>query len=555
MGRLALGGSALAAGAFAYNVATTTPLELPDDPLFAQVDPRAPYRDKSTFDVMRSYAVFKMCTFSTLVDLAPRLIAVSKAVGLEPLMNAVVKHTFFDHFCGGENVEELAPIMATLKAAGVGSILDISIEADLAALEDGEAEDVTVVNGKADAAAAMIRQCIEAAAMEKGSCTAVKVTALGPTTVLMRVSSALSEFMKQVNEYTRDGLVQSDLASVLVALPDRGQSVDEAVVKRLFRAADQDGNGTVSPAELLTALETDRDGAYLRLIGVSAADVDAFRLTISRMAALCDLAKQKNVKVMVDAEQTYFQPAIDYVAVEMSRRFNTEVRRPIVCNTYQLYLQDGLGRLERDVQRAEREGWGFAAKLVRGAYMFSERQRAKELGYPSPVQPTLEATHASYNAGVSLLLHRLADGQPITFMAASHNRQTVVSTVQQMQTLRIDPNAGTVLFGQLKGMHDFTGYALASKGFKIYKYIPYGPVHEVIPYLLRRAQENSAILGGPQLDRTILWHELVQRLVRDPFGLPFRIKGREPQQPELVVPSAVADPTATGSSATATLST
>lgn len=191
-----------------------------------------------------------------------------------------------------------------------------------------------------------------------------------------------------------------------------------------------------------------------------------------------------------------------------------------------MYTKEAQSKLAIDVEQARREGFVFGAKLVRGAYMISERKRAAELGIPSPICDTLQDTHNSYNGGVVFLLnkihqHSIETNQPtslkttpIVFMVASHNRDSVKLTIKEMDRNGVLPRTGVVTFGQLYGMQDQLSYCLGKNGYAIYKYLPYGHIQEVIPYLLRRAQENSAILGGGAvaMERQLMWEEAKDRL-------------------------------------------
>lgn len=203
-----------------------------------------------------------------------------------------------------------------------------------------------------------------------------------------------------------------------------------------------------------------------------------------------------------------------------------ETKKKILILIDQMYTKSARGRLELDVELSKRENFVFAAKLVRGAYMVSERKRALDMNYPSPIHDTLEDTHDSYNGGVKYLVNKLREHQestgetltvsnsPIVFMVASHNRDSVILTIEEMEKNHISPHSGVVLFGQLFSMQDQISYTLARHGYAAYKYLPYGMIDEVIPYLLRRAQENSSILGGPGVahERQLMWDELKGRI-------------------------------------------
>lgn len=188
--------------------------------------------------------------------------------------------------------------------------------------------------------------------------------------------------------------------------------------------------------------------------------------------------KEKRVRIMFDAEQTYFQPAIDSVTLHMCKLvndLNNDVG-PYISNTYQLYLKDGLERLTQDVERAERNQYAIGVKIVRGAYMVSERIRATQQNLADPINTTIDDTHIAYNNAIDFLVARLSKYKkddlkvkPMTFVVASHNRSSVERTVDLMGTYGIPAKDGTVGFAQLMGMKDSITFGLADKGFKSYK--------------------------------------------------------------------------------------
>jgi len=218
-------------------------------------------------------------------------------------------------------------------------------------------------------------------------------------------------------------------------------------------------------------------------------------------------AASSAVKLLVDAEQTYYQPAIDYLALELSGKFNR--MKPIIHNTYQMYLVDGLKRLNEDLQAMQAKKIFLGVKLVRGAYIESERQRAIEMKYPSPVFDKLELTHESYNKGVSTLIENV---RHCSVLIATHNEESVKLAYQKMKQLQIASNDPRIYFGQLYGMCDHISYGAAQQGLSVCKYIPFGPVGEVIPYLTRRMQENKGLIGRTQTERTLLSREVRRRI-------------------------------------------
>jgi len=231
---------------------------------------------------------------------------------------------------------------------------------------------------------------------------------------------------------------------------------------------------------------------------------------------------------MMDAEQSYFQAAIDDVALGLCRAWNTPfggpvasdgIRGPIIFNTYQMYLKDSYSRLVRDVERAQRGNYSFGIKLVRGAYMVSERKRSEILSIPDPIHSTLQDTHAAFNSAISFLIDQMSKFprtvdalRPLAFVVASHNKDSVRLATNLMEKNGIPANDISVGFAQLMGMKDGTTFALARNGYMSYKYIPYGPLDVTIPYLHRRAQENSSMLGTTGEDQKNILTELKIRL-------------------------------------------
>lgn len=232
---------------------------------------------------------------------------------------------------------------------------------------------------------------------------------------------------------------------------------------------------------------------------------------LQRMDVLAKKALETGVRLMVDAEQTYFQPAISRLTLEMQRKFNKD--NPIIFNTYQCYLKEAYDNVTADVELSRREGWHFGAKLVRGAYMQQERDRAAEVGYEDPINPTYEKTNEMYHRCLDYVLEEIRHNRKANVMVASHNEDTVKFTLKRMNELGIYPEENKVYFGQLLGMCDQISFPLGQAGYPVYKYVPYGPVNEVLPYLSRRAQENRGIMKGATRERELLWTELRRRLL------------------------------------------
>jgi proline dehydrogenase len=193
---------------------------------------------------------------------------------------------------------------------------------------------------------------------------------------------------------------------------------------------------------------------------------------------------------MIDAEETWIQKTIDGLALAMMQAFNKG--KAIVYNTYQIYRHDKLASLKADFEVAEREGFILGAKLVRGAYMEKERKRASEMGYPSPIQSDKQSTDRDYDEALRFVVDHL---DRIALVAGTHNEQSCRLLTTLLAEKNIDLKHPHVYFSQLLGMSDNLSFNLAHAGFNVAKYVPYGPVEAVLPYLFRRAEENTAIAG------------------------------------------------------------
>lgn len=224
------------------------------------------------------------------------------------------------------------------------------------------------------------------------------------------------------------------------------------------------------------------------------------RKIISRAAEL-------GLSILVDAEESWLQGAIDDWVLELSREFNKE--RPVIYQTVQLYRKDKLAYLKDLVSIADKEGFYLGLKLVRGAYLDKERARATQMSYPSPIHDTKEACDRDYNTGVEYCVQRQ---DRVAIFVGTHNEE---STLFLVDLLRKNPASKHrdqwVVFSQLFGMSDHLTFNLASAGFQVLKYVPYGPVRAAIPYLIRRAQENMAIQGQMSRELSMIQKEIKRR--------------------------------------------
>ncbi|KAJ3187885.1 hypothetical protein HDU85_006278 [Gaertneriomyces sp. JEL0708] len=477
-----------------------------------------------------------------LVQASPMLIETAEKLKLSDPMYWVIKQTLFKHFCGGEDLKEVVPTMEAFKKNNIGSILDLALEADL----DAASLSGVAAQMQTRKVADMFRESIDIASQTSGSFVAIKITALVPPAILQRWSNTILLLQKQFKELDadKDGKITlEEFKQLATTFP----ALTEKLAVSFFNSADRDRNGKVDWIDITDTFSLYNSNAALALIRppvepvtddnqlFAKEDIDTIELLIPDIDSVAQHAQTKRVRVMVDAEQTYFQPAVDDIALNLLRKFNpplhganqTKRSGPVLYNTYQLYLRDAYDRMVMDVERAERGGYAFGVKIVRGAYMHAERERAKELGIPDPIQPSISATHEAYNKAITYLIQKISalqapdnttsstgDIRPLSFVVASHNKESATYACQQMATHGVSPSEGSVAFAQLMGMQDGTTFSLAKDGYKVFKYIPYGPIGVTIPYLQRRALENADVLaggGGIAEDRKNILQELRMR--------------------------------------------
>jgi proline dehydrogenase len=209
---------------------------------------------------------------------------------------------------------------------------------------------------------------------------------------------------------------------------------------------------------------------------------------------------------LIDAEETWIQEPIDQLAEEMMAKYNRE--QAIVFNTYQLYRTESLTNLHKAFDIATENNLFLGAKLVRGAYMEKERERAQEMGYPSPIQADKEATDKAFNDALLFCVQHI---DRIAVMCGSHNEYSNNYLTELMQQHGIRKDDARVWFAQLFGMSDNISFNLARAGYRVAKYVPYGPVRSVMPYLFRRASENTSVAGQSSRELTLIRKELKRR--------------------------------------------
>jgi proline dehydrogenase len=238
----------------------------------------------------------------------------------------------------------------------------------------------------------------------------------------------------------------------------------------------------------------------------SESDDTAWNRLRERMYAICDVAEENGVGILIDAEETWIQDPIDRLAIELMGVYNKE--KVVVYNTYQLYRSDRLRFLKLSHKIAKEGNFILGAKLVRGAYMEKERARAEKMGYPSPIQTDKFATDNDFDEAVVYCLDHI---DQIALIVASHNEASNLKCAQLMQNKGLPNNDPHIHFSQLYGMSDHISFNMALEGYQVSKYLPFGPLQDVVPYLMRRAQENSSVNGQTNRELLLIRQEIARR--------------------------------------------
>ena len=231
-----------------------------------------------------------------------------------------------------------------------------------------------------------------------------------------------------------------------------------------------------------------------------------FKRVKERINLICKTAYKNNVRLFIDAEESWIQDAIDEIVISMMRKYNSE--RAIVFNTLQMYRWDRLAFLKQSYADAENGNYFLGLKIVRGAYLEKERERAKKMGYPSPIQKDKESCDNDYNLALRFCMNHI---DKIALCAGTHNEQSSILLTQLMDENNILKNDQRVYFSQLLGMSEHISFNLSNNEYNVAKYMPYGPIKDVLPYLIRRAEENTSIAGQTGRELSLIIKEKKRR--------------------------------------------
>lgn len=287
------------------------------------------------------------------------------------------------------------------------------------------------------------------------------------------------------------------------------ESVFEATAEEIIRTVKKAAGDKRIPFSVFKVTGVMRFGLLESLNdGKTPTEAEAQELSKAkaRIEKICQTAYDLNVRIFIDAEESWIQNTIDQIAEEMMMKYNSQ--KAIVYNTLQFYRHDRLAYLKEAFKRAEAANYHYGIKLVRGAYMEKEGERAKQLGYQNPIQPNKEATDKDYDLALEFCIDNI---QKMAICAGSHNENSSQLLVSLMAKKGLNKNDERVFFSQLFGMSDHLSYNLAHHGYNVAKYLPYGPVKSVLPYLFRRAQENTSVQGQAGRELSLIEKEIKRR--------------------------------------------
>ena len=377
------------------------------------------FAHKSNKELRKMYWLFAMMNRRWMVKTGTGFVKQALRFRL-PLVKWAVKSTVFDHFCGGQSIEDSQHTIDLLDKFNIGTILDYSVEGEK-------------------------------------------------------------------NESSFDHTTQETIRTI-----EKASQQSEKIPFSVFKVT---GVASFDLMAKIQAGETLTD-----------AEQQAWEKARQRVNQICQKASEHKVRIFIDGEETWIQDTIDQLTYEMMKKYNQEM--PIVYNTYQMYRTASLENLKAAFEEAEKENYWLGAKLVRGAYMEKERARAEEKGYADPIQPNKAASDKDFDAGLQFCMeqrHRIA------LCAGTHNEQSSMLLTQLITQYNLPKNDPNVYFSQLFGMSDHISFNLAKAGYNVAKYVPYGPVASVMPYLIRRADENTSVAGQSSREFMLISKEKKRR--------------------------------------------
>eukprot|EP00331_Platyophrya_macrostoma_P022098 CAMPEP_0176442416 /NCGR_PEP_ID=MMETSP0127-20121128/21799_1 /TAXON_ID=938130 /ORGANISM="Platyophrya macrostoma, Strain WH" /LENGTH=491 /DNA_ID=CAMNT_0017827419 /DNA_START=110 /DNA_END=1585 /DNA_ORIENTATION=- len=474
------------------------------------------YQDKSMGELVNQIIVNTAVQSPLLVDNSDLMYNATKTILGKTLSGFLVKKTVGRVFTGGSTFEDVLVPTKAYNQRGIPVFLDYVAEATAEHIPTEEEMDY-------------FTECFcksaEIAAQHKGNGISIKFTALVDYNTLKKTNAVQQQFLDFFDDAVNHNAEakEASLEALFNAMKKKNPNLEKQAfldyIKQIFRrdvndiTADQKISrfdwrlnthifnispemGHVSPLVQSFAKLDDRDMKEMK------------RFT-ERLDKIFSTSRKLNVEVLCDAEQTYVQAMIDSITEQFGFKYNNDT--PIVINTVQNYLKASKSRVLFEVEKCEKLKQPFALKMVRGAYMVEENRLAKEAGRPSPILESLQQTHNNYDSNLEYLMNKLDKKSQI--YVCSHNEQSILKTIDMIESKGISRSNGGVKFAQLMGLGEHLTIYLHTMGFNVYKYIAFGPTDIMMPFLIRRAQESRQMLAGSRLQGKLLKKELKSRFL------------------------------------------
>jgi len=495
------------------------------------------FKHKTTWEVLRAYVIFKLSSMKIFVDHQNTILRLLRTCLGRRLFTFVMRHTLYGQFLAGDTRATVLGAGKRFKSYGVvpmyaytaKEIHGIKGEGELnyddplwqtnfnalmdeitIAKESSEGGETVKMSGKytflvthdiMESCTSVIdyqRKLIELCVGRDASLSSVPIHTPALNIPSQKVSECVRHALSGVREYAETmGLIAPDL-------PCSSTNIDSFTTNMATHMALLD-----SP-DLASLLKEENLGVVRPTMNPQ--QRKEFSKLWIWLQKLAEEAERNNISILMDAEQTYLQLAMDNLALDLMRRYNRD--RPVIHNTYQNYLKCTYSVVDRDFRMSEAEGFCLGLKPVRGGYMEEERQLAAAQGYPDPINDSYEATSEMYEKSARLILNKIQQSSPgrvqVTF--ATHNEATVLNIIKMMRDLNIVPHKNNIAFAQLLGMRDHIAGPLAEAGHTAHKLLHYGPVEQSVAYMSRRLQENRSGLATAGHERDLLGKELKRRM-------------------------------------------
>nr|AGT02538.1 proline dehydrogenase [Herpetomonas muscarum] len=546
---------------FAQSATVVTPTPRP--PLCkADFDDPTSYQRRSTWYLIKALGVLQVCSIEYISKNSVQLMKMcEKVLGKTLTYDVLVKHSVYDYFCAGQHDMEVRRSIERLRKDHIGAVLDYAAEADADetfvpgpgspdAPDISMASLVTRTNIKYpmdenvfDENMKLYMMCIMHSSLHNPvgvpGVSAVKVTGMCDPQLLARMSAILMSIHQNwVKHFTKEETPKLEECRVVMGVNRKhqqyvsndearaafrelacGRTLPDAEIEEVIKILDPKGKGRVNYfryKEVMTEAVTAIDPTPIQLIlanrlpQLTATEKALWKNVVKRMSYIASTAKAMKVRMLVDAEQTFYQLAIDAIVTYLQKRYNDKV--PVVYNTYQCYLTYAEDRIANDLVRASLMNFQWGGKIVRGAYIEQERRTANQYSYTSPIWPTYEETSACYDQSADRILKTFMESPEKKHEAffGTHNRKSLEHITSKV--LECKEIQDRISFGQLYGMRDNLTIPLAKAGFNVFKYLPYGPVRETVHYLGRRAVENRTVLKSKDNDEPkMIKAELLRR--------------------------------------------